>query len=107
MDIIPVDRPMQSPQEHANLAKLKDITGRVVGSVFYGEMLRTMRESKIKGTFGHGGRGEEVFSAQLHDMLAERMGQSRGNGLADVLYDRFKHQQNLVGHLAARQGGTA
>lgn len=107
MNVIPVDQTMPSPQARRKLARLKDITGRVVGSVFYGEMLRTMRESKIKGTFGHGGRGEEVFSAQLHDMLAERMGTSRGHGLADLLYDRFKHQQSLVSHLASRQGATA
>jgi len=104
MQGIQLDRPMQASYQHENLTKLKELTGRVVGSVFFGEMLRAMRESKIKGTFGHGGRGEEVFSAQLHDLLAERMGQSRGNGLANLLYERFQHQQTLVTRPTNRQG---
>ncbi len=104
MQVSQIEPPTAAPKQNEELARLKEVTGRVVGSVFYGEMLRAMRESKLKGSFGHGGRGEEVFSAQLHDMLAERMGQSRGNGLSKLLYDRFSHQQSLVNGASSVQG---
>lgn len=81
------------PAVKADLVRLRRLTGRIVGSVFYGTLLRTMRESKLKGPYGHGGRGEEVFSAQLHGMLAERLGAAGHNTLADALYDRLERQQ--------------
>jgi hypothetical protein len=59
-------------------------------------MLRTMRESKLNGTYGHGGRGEEVFAAQLDGLLAERAGSASSRGLGDFLYRHLAHQQKLI-----------
>lgn len=78
------------------LGRLRETIGQVIGSVFFGTLLKTMRESSFKGQYGHGGRGEEVFAAQLHGLLAERMGTTAQNGLADVLYDRLGHQQRII-----------
>lgn len=78
------------------LGRLKQSARQVVGSVFYGTLLKSMRESSFKGKYGHGGRGEEVFSAQLHNVLAEKMGAATEGGLADVLYDRLRAQQERM-----------
>lgn len=78
------------------LGHLRETIGRVIGSVFFGTLLKTMRESSFKGQYGHGGRGEEVFAAQLHGLLAERLGATAPSGLADVLYDRLGHQQRII-----------
>ncbi len=86
-----------------DLDRLRDVTGRVVGSVFFGTLLRTMRQSEMKGPYGHGGRGEDVFAAQLHDLLAERMGQTMRSGLGEVLYDRLQRQQQRIS--AGRHAG--
>lgn len=75
---------------------LRQSTRQVVGSVFYGTLLQSMRQSNFKGEYGHGGRGEEVFSAQLHNLLAEKMGEATQGGLADVLYDRLRAQQERM-----------
>jgi len=79
------------------LEKLRQTTGQVVGSVFFGTLLKTMRESKLNGTIGHGGRGEEVFSAQLHEILAEKMGESEQHGVAEALFRHLRKQQTLIG----------
>ena len=52
--------------------RLRETADQLVGSVFYGSLLRTMRASALQGKYGHGGRGEEVFAAQLD--LAGRLG---------------------------------
>ncbi len=70
--------------------------GELVGSVFYGKLLSQMRDSKLKGKYGHGGRGEEVFSAQLHGMLAERIGASDKSGLKEAVYKRLVDQQQRM-----------
>ena len=82
-----------------DLGRLREATGEVVGSVFYGTLLRTMRESELKGRYGHGGRGEEIFAAQLHGVMAEKMGQATNGGLADAIYKSLEHQQSLVSKL--------
>lgn len=76
--------------------RLRTTTDQVVGSVFYGTMLKTMRAGTMRGKYGHGGRGEEIFSAQLHGILAERIGTSMSGGLGDVLYKALKPQQERI-----------
>ena len=75
------------------LRRLRDATGRISGSIFYGTMLRTMRESVLKGE----------HAAQLHGILAERMGASGQNPLAESLYRHLERQQ--AGIIRARLHG--
>jgi len=87
-----------------DLAQLREVVGKVVGSVFYGTLLKTARESKLKGLYGHGGRGEEVFAAQLHGILAERAGAAASHGLEETLFRRLERQQTTISkHRADRQ----
>ena len=79
-----------------DLKRLRETTGQVIGSVFFGTLLKTMRESKLQGPYGHGGRGEQVFAAQLHGLLAERMGRGMTNGLGETIYRSLERQQRLI-----------
>ena len=88
-----------------DLQRLKEATGQIVGSVFYGTLLKSMRDSELKGAYGHGGRGEEVFAAQLHGIWAERMGEASNGGLTDVLYRRLEPQQRLLSQHREREAG--
>jgi Rod binding domain-containing protein len=97
MSAVDVDSVTQRAGSTENdLARLRKAAGQVVGSVFYGTLLKTMRESELKGMYGHGGRGEEVFSAQLHGVWAEQMGTQTGGGLGEVLYRHLSKQQTLI-----------
>ena len=84
-----------------DLEQLRDSVSRAVGSVFYGTLLKAMRESRLTGSYGHGGRGEEVFASQLHGILAERAGTVTRTGLAKALLHRLEGQQRLVSGQAA------
>jgi len=79
-----------------DLQRLKEATGKVVGSVFLGALLKSMDESRLKGTYGHGGRGEEVFGRQLHGILAERVGTASHGGLKDILFRHLAPQQQRI-----------
>jgi len=87
-----------------DVAKLRETAGHVVGSAFFGTLLKTMRESDLKGSFGHGGRGEEIFEAQLHGVIAERAGVRMQRDLQDALFRQLERQQRLIG--ALRNGGS-
>lgn len=89
-----------------DLARLKEAVGRVVGSTFYGTLLKEMRESSLKGPIGHGGRGEEIFAAQLHGLWAENLGVATQGGVALALYKSLEHQQRLVSESAFAKSVT-
>jgi len=61
--------------------------GEVVGNVFYGTLLKQMNESKIKGNYFHGGRGEDAFRGQLALELGKRMGQSPTDPLVNRMFE--------------------
>jgi hypothetical protein len=86
--------------------KLRDATDAVVGSVFFGTILKAMRNSKLKGEYGHGGRGEEVFGAQLHGVYAERMGGAMQGNLREALLNRLEKQQLLMEKRTGQPLGT-
>ena len=102
--LIPPGRGEGSSSE-SKLGALREAAGKAVGSAFYGTMFQMMRESKFKTRIGNGGRGEEVFSAQLHEVLAERLGESKQSNLSDVLYRRLEKQQRLIDASTSRRSG--
>jgi len=80
---------------------LRTTTRELVGSVFYGTLLKTLRNSALKGPIGHGGRGEEAFGAYLDGILAQRMGRATQGGVADLLYAHLSPQQERMAALNA------
>ena len=70
-------------------AILRQAVGEMVGATFFGQMLKIARSSVIKGEFGHGGRGEEIFAAQLDQELARRAGQGTQGSLSEAIYNRL------------------
>lgn len=68
---------------------LRQAVNELVGSTFYAEMLKMSRANPFKGKFGHGGRGEEVFGAQLDQELARRAGAASNSKMTDAIYKRL------------------
>ncbi|MBN1511175.1 MAG: hypothetical protein JXB13_04105 [Phycisphaerae bacterium] len=83
-------------------ATLRTVADQVVGSVFYGTLLRQLRASTLQGPYGHGGHGEQVFQAQLDQTLAEQAGQARTFDLSAALVRDLVKQQTHM-NLAAEQ----
>lgn len=71
-------------------AALREQIGELVGVTFYGTLLKTMRTGALKGSFGHGGRGEEVFQNHLDMLLAQRAGRARQFELNEAIYRTLK-----------------
>jgi len=84
------------------LVQLREITGKVAGTVFFGTLLKSMRESTMNGPYGHGGRGEEIFSERLHGILAQQMGTNMQGGLSEALYRSLQEQQERINDLSAK-----
>ena len=89
IDTTTIASPPPSPTTRDPLSKLRDAIDQTVGSVFYGTLLKTMRQSPLKGTIGHGGRGEEIFQNQLDQLFVERAGSARGYDLNETIFKRL------------------
>lgn len=78
---------------------LRETAGKVVGSVFLGKLMEMSRNNPLKGEYGHGGRGEEVFSAQLHQVYAEQIGLAQQNPLTEAMTRTYARQQERINRL--------
>jgi hypothetical protein len=73
-------------------AKLRQMVDEVVGLTFFAPMLKTAHNSVLKGKYGHGGRGEEVFQSQLDIEFARNVGRGVRTDLAGALYRKLTRQ---------------
>ncbi len=82
----PLESPTPSPEMSAKQRALRQTIGEVVGITFYGQLLRSMQNSPLKGDVGHGGRGEDVFAGQLYMELAQRAGRQDRMPINEAMY---------------------
>ena len=64
-----------------------------VGQTFFGQMLSAMRKTVDKPAYLHGGRTEEVFQAQLDQVLSEKLSDASAETFSGPMYDLFKLQR--------------
>ncbi len=88
----PARTSIRTPQGRAMLRK---VVGEVVGTTFIGQMLRIAHNSNLEGKYGHGGRGERVFRAQLDQELAQMIGRRMQNSLTESVYKRLSGQKGV------------
>lgn len=92
--------PDESARQKADVERgLRKSIDEFVGMVFYGQLLKAMRNSPLKSDIGHGGRGEDIFAGQLDIELSQQVGRASGSGLSDAIYRRLRR-----GAVAARRG---
>ena len=76
-------------ENQTKLAELRHAAEQLVGITFFQTLLQSAHNSTLKGEIGHGGRGEEMFTAQLDVIFAERAAKSSRFGLVDEIYARM------------------
>jgi hypothetical protein len=79
----------EAVQRAARSELLREKVGEFVGLTFYGTLLQTAQRSPLKGKYGHGGRGEEVFRSQLNLELARQAGRAGRLGIDEAIYKRL------------------
>ena len=73
----------------AKLAELRTASEQLVGITFLQTLLKTAQNTSLKGEYGHGGRGEEMFREQLDAVFAESTAASSRFALVDEIYNRM------------------
>ena len=76
-------------ENQAKQSELRRAAEELVGITFFQTLLQSAHNSTLKGEYGHGGRGEEMFTAQLDVIFAERAAASSRFGLVEEIYARM------------------
>lgn len=83
----------QSPSANvplgANDQRTRDAFDAFVGETFFSQMLKSMRKTVGKPAYFHGGRAEEVFTQQLDQVLAEKLGRASAGKISGPMYELF------------------
>lgn len=80
---------MDTASKSASKTQLREQVEELVGVTFFGQMLKIARDNPLKGEYGHGGRGEEVFGSQLDMEFARNMGHAVRNDLTEAIYKQL------------------
>jgi Rod binding domain-containing protein len=64
-----------------------------VGETFYGTMLKSMRNTVGKVPYFNGGRAEEIFTRQFDQVLAEKLGKTRSQGISEPMLKLYQLQR--------------
>jgi hypothetical protein len=84
--------PAITPGKHKDLAtrreEARDAFQKAIGNTFYRQMMKSLRESTSKAAYMHGGQAEDIFQAQLDEILIERMSEANGGDFSDRLFEQ-------------------
>ncbi len=78
-----------APTMNADDPKLREAFDKFVGETFYGQMLKALRSSVGKPAYFHGGRTEEVFQAQLDQLMTEEMTEASASQFTGPMFELF------------------
>jgi len=83
----------KAPSAEGEPSELRTAFDSFVGEVFYGQMLKAMRETTGKPAYFHGGRGEEVFREQLDQTLAQEMTEAGAHTFTGPMFELFSQNR--------------
>src|SRR5262245_30741484 len=63
---------------------------QLVGTTFFGTLLKQMRDDPFRSELFDGGRGGQVFGALYDQQLASRMSRGAGHKLVDAIVRKLK-----------------
>jgi Rod binding domain-containing protein len=77
----------------ASEAKLRHEAQRLVSQVFFGTLLKQMRNSPFKSELWSGGRGGEAFSGLYDQHMADRMAKASGRKLVESIVKSLRRSR--------------
>jgi Rod binding domain-containing protein len=105
-------RPLKvSPASHAEeVAGARDLQKAYrdfVGKTFFGQMMKSMRQTVGKPAYFYGGQTEEMFRSQLDQQLADHMTTASADKFADPMFRlQFPKQAALLAEEAQKSAAN-
>ncbi len=71
-------------------SELKEAFNDFVGQTLFGQLLKSMRTTVGKPAYFHGGQTEEIFQAQLDNVLTEELTEASAESFANPMFELFQ-----------------
>jgi hypothetical protein len=81
--------PQPSSRAGQDDAELRQAFDSFVGEVFFGQLLKAMRKTLDKPAYFYGGRAEDLFTQQLDQVLAEKLGNASAEKFTGPMFELF------------------
>ena len=85
---ISLQPPAPRNQPPANL-EVREAFDDFVGQTFFNQLLSEMRKTQTKPAYFHGGQAEEIFQAQMDQVLAERLSDATAETFSGPMFELF------------------
>ena len=85
---ISLQPPAPSPQPPAP-SEVREAFDDFVGQTFFNQLLTEMRKTQSKPAYFHGGQAEEIFQAQMDQVLAERLSDATAETFSGPIFELF------------------
>ena len=85
---ISLQPPAPTNQAPANL-EVREAFDDFVGQTFFSQLLTEMRKTQTKPAYFHGGQAEEIFQAQMDQVLAERLSDATAKTFSGPMFELF------------------
>ncbi len=84
------NRPLApSPESRAPRSEVREAFHDFVGQTFFMQLLSEMRKTVDKPAYLHGGQAEEIFQAQMDQVLAERLSDASAETFSGPMFELF------------------
>lgn len=83
-------QPVMAPtaEQVAKAEEVQQAFSDFFGKTFYGQLMKSMRQTVGEPAYFHGGRAEEVFRGQLDQTIADHLSESQGAGLSNAAFQQ-------------------
>ncbi|MFH1265841.1 MAG: rod-binding protein [Planctomycetota bacterium] len=81
--------PTAPPAKEGQTKEVREAFQSFVGETLFGQVLKAMRKTVGKPAYFHGGRAEEIFQAQLDQVLAEKMANASAEKFSEPMFELF------------------
>ena len=78
-----------SPETRAPASEVREAFHDFVGQTFFMQLLSEMRKTVDKPAYFHGGQAEEIFQAQMDQVLAERLSDASAETFSGPMFELF------------------
>lgn len=68
--------------------ELRKVFQKSIGSTFFRQMLKSLRQTTGRPAYLHGGQAEEMFQSQMDELLIDKLAETSGQSFADGLFEQ-------------------
>ncbi|MDX1969141.1 MAG: rod-binding protein [Planctomycetaceae bacterium] len=76
-------------------AELESTFQKMVGGLFFSQLMKSLRSTTGEPAYIHGGQAEKLFESQLDQVLIEDLAETKGSAFVGDLYAQFRLQLRL------------